>query len=48
MTAVRRHVTVDGDRLGYALDMAAVGVPLCTHLQAVLHRVRGTVGLTGT
>jgi THAP4-like, heme-binding beta-barrel domain len=44
VTAVRRHVTVEGDRLGYALGMAAVGVALCAHLQAVLHRVAGPSG----
>jgi hypothetical protein len=39
LTAVVRRIDVDHDRLTYALDMAAVGVPLTPHLRAVLRRV---------
>jgi hypothetical protein len=44
VTAVVRHIAVDEDRLGYDLDMAAVGVTLTTHLRAVLHRVSTASG----
>ena len=39
-----RRITVDEDRLGYDLDMAAVGVTLTSHLRAVLHRVSPASG----
>jgi len=39
VTTLVRRITVEEDRLAYALDMAAVGVALCGHLRAVLHRV---------
>jgi hypothetical protein len=39
VTTLVRRITVEDDRLGYALDMAAVGVSLCGHLRAELHRV---------
>jgi hypothetical protein len=39
VTAVVRRIDVEGDRLGYELDMAAVGVALTPHLRATLHRV---------
>ncbi len=35
---VRRRVVVDGDRLDYELDMAAVGEPMHRHLVASLER----------
>lgn len=44
VTAVVRRITVDEDRLGYDLDMAAVGVTLTSHLRAVLHRVSPASG----
>jgi len=39
VTAVVRRINVEGDRFGYELDMAAVGVVLTGHLRATLHRV---------
>ena len=44
VTAVVRHITVEEDRLGYDLEMAAVGVTLTTHLRAVLRRVSTASG----
>jgi hypothetical protein len=41
VTALRRRIDVEDDRLGYELAMAAVGLPLTTHLRAVLRRVSG-------
>lgn len=35
---VRRHVTVDGDKLAYTIGMAAVGVDMTGHLNATLTR----------
>ncbi len=42
--AVVRRIDVDGDRLDYELDMAAVGVPLSFHLRGSLRRVGGAPG----
>jgi hypothetical protein len=39
VSAVSRHIQVDGDELTYRLEMAAVGVPLAFHLGARLRRV---------
>lgn len=37
--AIVRRIEVVGERYGYELDMAAVGVPLTFHLRGVLRRV---------
>jgi len=39
VTALNRHIKVDGDLLRYTVDMAAVGLPLTPHLEATLRRV---------
>jgi hypothetical protein len=44
VTAVVRRIDVEGDRLSYELDMAAVGVALTAHLRATLHRVSAPSG----
>ena len=38
VTALGRHLRVDGDELSYSLQMGAVGQPVQRHLAAVLHR----------
>lgn len=38
VNALGRSVRLDGDKLSYSLQMAAVGQPLQHHLAAVLHR----------
>jgi hypothetical protein len=39
VTALTRHIDVDGDELRYLLTMAAVGRPQADHLRAALRRV---------
>jgi hypothetical protein len=39
VTALARRFLIDGDTIGYEVDMAAVGQPLQFHLAATLHRV---------
>jgi hypothetical protein len=41
VTQVARSLAVEGDRLTYHLDMAAVGRPTVRHLHATLRRVSG-------
>lgn len=41
VTALVRRIDVEDDRLGYELDMAAIGIPLTTHLRAALRRMSG-------
>jgi hypothetical protein len=41
VSAVVRRLDVDGDRLDYELDMAAVAVSLTFHVRAALQRVSG-------
>jgi hypothetical protein len=38
VNAVQRRIWVDGDRLRYTLDMAAVGQEMSIHLEATLER----------
>jgi hypothetical protein len=39
VSQIERIVEVEGDRLTYQLDMAAVGLPTGRHLGAALRRV---------
>lgn len=39
VAAVRRKVSVEGHRLDYTLDMAAVGLEMTIHLRATLEKV---------